>query len=154
MLPGCRALELARAVPRKMRGGKEDLPDSARIEIGSRLGLATNAKKLSKGGDPKLPGAGTILMLSPNWKHGGEGNQKSCQREVLEPGRSNAASLNAVLPLQWSERVPRTCRHFGISLWTIYHGKWRFDRDDLTTLEEDSHRPHEYTLLTLRLDYN
>ncbi|MGA8013319.1 MAG: helix-turn-helix domain-containing protein [Candidatus Acidiferrales bacterium] len=35
-----------------------------------------------------------------------------------------------------------TCRQFGISRQTIYRWKRRFDRHDLTTLEERSHRPH------------
>jgi transposase-like protein len=35
----------------------------------------------------------------------------------------------------------RTCRHFGISRQTFYRWKRRFDRHDLTTLEERSHRP-------------
>src|SRR5271166_537704 len=34
----------------------------------------------------------------------------------------------------------RTCRHFGISRQTFYRWKRRFDRHDLTTLEEHSHR--------------
>lgn len=50
--------------------------------------------------------------------------------------------------LQWmlfyffNGRSPvRTCRHFGISRQTFYRWKRRFDRHDLTTLEEHSHRP-------------
>jgi len=50
--------------------------------------------------------------------------------------------------LQWmlfyyfnGRNVARTCRHFGISRQTFYRWKWRFDRHDLTTLEEHSHRP-------------
>jgi transposase InsO family protein len=35
----------------------------------------------------------------------------------------------------------RTCRHFGISRQTFYRWWRRFDRHDLTTLEERSHRP-------------
>lgn len=37
----------------------------------------------------------------------------------------------------------RTCRHFGISRQTFYRWKRRFDRHDLTTLEERSHRPRQ-----------
>jgi putative transposase len=37
----------------------------------------------------------------------------------------------------------RTCRHFGISRQTFYRWKRRFDRHDLTTLEENSHRPRQ-----------
>ena len=34
----------------------------------------------------------------------------------------------------------RTCRRFGISPQTFYRWKRRFDRHDLSTLEEHSHR--------------
>jgi transposase InsO family protein len=37
----------------------------------------------------------------------------------------------------------QTCRHFAISRQTFYRWKRRFDRHDLTTLEERSHRPHQ-----------
>jgi putative transposase len=37
----------------------------------------------------------------------------------------------------------RTCRHFGISRQTFYRWKRRFNRHDLTTLEERSHRPRQ-----------
>src|SRR5258706_13626209 len=37
----------------------------------------------------------------------------------------------------------RTCRHFGISRQTFYRWKRRFDRHDLSTLEERSHRPRQ-----------
>ena len=50
--------------------------------------------------------------------------------------------------LQWmlfyffnGRSAARTCRHFGISRQTFYRWKRRFDRHDLTTLEERSHRP-------------
>ena len=36
-----------------------------------------------------------------------------------------------------------TCRHFGISRQTFYRWKRRFDRHDLASLEEHSHRPHQ-----------
>jgi len=36
-----------------------------------------------------------------------------------------------------------TCRYFGISPQTFYRWKNRFDRYDLTTLEERSRRPHK-----------
>ncbi len=58
----------------------------------------------------------------------------------------------------------RTCRHFGISRQTFYRWKRRFDRHDLTTLEERSHRPRRVRqptwtaelaegVLTLRQEY-
>jgi transposase InsO family protein len=50
--------------------------------------------------------------------------------------------------LQWmlfyhfnGRNAARTCRHFGISRQTFYRWKRRFDRHELTTLEERSHRP-------------
>jgi len=52
--------------------------------------------------------------------------------------------------LQWmlfylfnGRNAARTCRHFGISRQTFYRWWRRFDRHDLTTLEERSHRPHK-----------
>src|ERR1700720_2814499 len=50
--------------------------------------------------------------------------------------------------LQWmlfyffnGRNAARTCRHFGISRQTFYRWLRRFDRHDLSTLEERSHRP-------------
>ena len=50
--------------------------------------------------------------------------------------------------LQWmlfylfnGRNAAHTCRHFGISRQTFYRWRRRFDRHDLTTLEERSHRP-------------
>jgi putative transposase len=40
------------------------------------------------------------------------------------------------------QNAARTCRCFGISRRTFYRWKRRFDRHDLSTLEEHSHRPH------------
>jgi len=52
--------------------------------------------------------------------------------------------------LQWmlfyyfnGRSVARTCRHFGISRQTFYRWKRRFNRHDITTLEDRSHRPHK-----------
>src|SRR5258708_5837995 len=36
-----------------------------------------------------------------------------------------------------------TCGHFGMGRQTFYRWKRRFDRHDLTTLEEHSHRPRK-----------
>ena len=58
----------------------------------------------------------------------------------------------------------RTCRHFGISRQTFYRWKRRFDRHDLTTLDEHSHGPRQVRqpartgelaehILSLRLQY-
>ena len=52
--------------------------------------------------------------------------------------------------LQWmlfyffnGRNAARTCRHFAISRQTFYRWKRRFDRHDLRTLEEHSHRPRK-----------
>ena len=52
--------------------------------------------------------------------------------------------------LQWmlfyyfnGRNAARTCRRFGISRQTFYRWKRRFDRHDLATLEERSHRPRQ-----------
>jgi putative transposase len=41
-----------------------------------------------------------------------------------------------------SRNVARTCRHFGISRQTFYRWLRRYDPQNLTTLEQRSHRPH------------
>ncbi len=41
------------------------------------------------------------------------------------------------------QNAARTCRRFGISRRTFYRWRRRFDRHDLRTLEELSHRPHQ-----------
>lgn len=57
--------------------------------------------------------------------------------------------------LQWmlfyyfnGRNAARTCRRFGISRQTFYRWKRRFDRHDLTTLEERSHRPRQVRMPT------
>src|SRR6266849_888842 len=52
--------------------------------------------------------------------------------------------------LQWmlfysfnGRNAARTCRRFGISRQTFYRWKRRFDRHDVSTLEERSHRPRK-----------
>lgn len=69
-------------------------------------------------------------------------------RQLASLGRS--VSRAAQTRLQWmlfyyfnGRNALRTCRHFGISRQTFYRWKRRFDRHDLTTLEELSHRPHQ-----------
>jgi putative transposase len=64
-------------------------------------------------------------------------------------GLGKLRSRPAQVRLQWmlfylfnGRNARRTCRHFGISRQTFYRWKRRFDRHDLTTLEERSHRPH------------
>src|SRR5208283_2170790 len=57
--------------------------------------------------------------------------------------------------LQWmlfyyfnGRNASRTCRRFGISRQTFYRWKRRFDRHDLSSLQERSHRPHQVRLPT------
>ena len=61
--------------------------------------------------------------------------------------------------LQWmlfysfkGRNVARTCRHFGISRQTFSRWKRRFDRHDLTTLQERSHRPRRVRRPTWTVD--
>ena len=68
-------------------------------------------------------------------------------RQLASLGKS--LSRAAQTRLQWmlfyffnGRSVVRTCRHFGISRQTFYRWKRRFDRHDLRSLEEPSHRPH------------
>src|SRR3981081_2160092 len=65
-------------------------------------------------------------------------------------GLGKRLSRAAQTRLQWmlfyffnSRNGVRTCRHFGIGGHTFYRWKRRFDRHDLTTLEEHSHRPRK-----------
>jgi transposase InsO family protein len=63
-----------------------------------------------------------------------------------------------------SKNAARTCRHFGISRQTFYRWQRRYDPNNLSTLEERSHRPHRRRqptwtfllaekVLTLRLQF-
>jgi putative transposase len=62
--------------------------------------------------------------------------------------RQGAISPGAVARLRWMDHYSLhgnarlTCRHFDISPQTFYRWKRRFDPYDLTTLEDESHRPH------------
>jgi len=62
--------------------------------------------------------------------------------------RQGTVSKDAAKRLQWFDYYKRcgnarkTCRYFGISAQTFYRWKNRFDPYDLTTLEEESRRPH------------
>src|SRR4030065_531870 len=62
--------------------------------------------------------------------------------------RQGTISRGATKRLQWFDyyercgNARRTCRYFGISAQTFYRCKARFDPYDLTTLEEESRRPH------------
>jgi transposase len=62
--------------------------------------------------------------------------------------RQGTISKDGARRLQWFDyyercgNARRTCRYFGISAQTFYRWKSRFDRYDLTTLEEESRRPH------------
>ena len=62
--------------------------------------------------------------------------------------RQGTISREAKKRLQWMDHYHKhgnarfTCRHFGISPQTFYRWKNRFDPYDLTTLEEQSRKPH------------
>src|SRR4030042_820931 len=62
--------------------------------------------------------------------------------------RQGTISRGASKRLQWfdfyerGDNARRPCRYFGISAQTFYRWKARFDPFDLTTLEEESRRPH------------
>src|SRR5579859_6520598 len=69
-------------------------------------------------------------------------------RQLARLGKS--LSRAARTRLQWmlfyrcnGRNAARTCRHFGISRQTFYRWWRRFDRHDLSTLEERSHRPRK-----------
>ncbi|HZX11538.1 MAG TPA: helix-turn-helix domain-containing protein [Acidobacteriota bacterium] len=63
--------------------------------------------------------------------------------------RQGTISREAKKRLQWMDHYHKhgnarfTCRYFGISAQTFYRWKNRFDRYDLTTLEERSRKPHK-----------
>jgi len=81
-------------------------------------------------------------MRAPRWDELPEARQlASLGKQLSKAGQRR---------LQWilfyffnGRNVARTCRHFGISRQTFYRWKRRFDRHDLTTLEERSHRPRK-----------
>ena len=62
--------------------------------------------------------------------------------------RQGTISQGAAKRLRWfdhygqSKNAQLTCRYFGISAQTFYRWKRRFDPYDLTTLQEQSRRPH------------
>lgn len=62
--------------------------------------------------------------------------------------RRGEMSKDAAKRLRWFDYYARcgnaqmTCRYFGISAQTFYRWKRRFDPYDLTTLEDESRRPH------------
>src|SRR5260370_7864047 len=67
-------------------------------------------------------------------------------RQLARLGKSSSRAAQG--RLQWmlfyyfyGRNAARTCRRFGISRQTFYRWKRRFDRRDLTTLEEHAHRP-------------
>jgi putative transposase len=69
-------------------------------------------------------------------------------RQLASLGKSLSRAARS--RLQWmlfylfnGRNVARTCRHFAISRQTFYRWKRRFDRHDLHTLEEHSHRPRK-----------
>jgi len=63
--------------------------------------------------------------------------------------RQGTVSKDAARRLRWMDHYAEhgnarlTCRYFGISAPTFYRWKNRYDPYDLTTLEEESRRPHK-----------
>jgi len=63
--------------------------------------------------------------------------------------RQGTISKEAARRLRWMDHYAEhgnarlTCRYFGISARTFYRWKNRYDPYDLTTLEEESRRPHK-----------
>ena len=102
-------------------------------------------------------------MRAPRWDELPEAHQLASLGKRLSRG--------AQTRLQWmlfysfnGRNARRTCRHFGISRQTFYRWKRRFDRHDLSTLEQRSHRPRKVRrptwsatlaerVLSLRLQY-
>jgi transposase len=66
--------------------------------------------------------------------------------------RRGTISKEAARRLRWMDHYAEhgnarlTCRYFGISPQTFYRWKNRYDPYDLTTLEEESRRPHRVRL--------
>ncbi len=70
-------------------------------------------------------------------------------RRLLKQAVSLELSAGAVLRLKWflyacehDGNVSLTCRHFGIARTTLLRWMERFDASDISTLEEESRRPH------------
>ncbi len=79
-------------------------------------------------------------MSAPRWDEVPEARQLASLGKRLS--RAAQTRLQWMLFYYFNRRnVQRTCRHFGISWQTFYRWKRRFDRHDLTTLEQRSHRP-------------
>jgi transposase-like protein len=70
-------------------------------------------------------------------------------RRLLKQAVALELSAGAVLRLKWflyacehDGNVSLTCRHFGIARTTLLRWMERFDASDISTLEEESRRPH------------
>jgi len=72
--------------------------------------------------------------------------------------RQGTISKEAIKRLRWFDyylrcgNARKTCRYFGISPKTFYHWKNRFNAYDLTTLEQESRRPHRVRQLETSAD--
>ncbi len=68
------------------------------------------------------------------------------------------SKLPETYPMRWFDyylrcgNARKTCRYFGISPKTFYHWKNRFNAYDLTTLEQESRRPHRVRQLETSAD--
>ncbi len=64
-------------------------------------------------------------------------------RAGVEVSRAAQQRLRWMSYYRRHRHVARTCRYFGISRETFYRWKRRWDPQDLTQLEDRSHRPHQ-----------
>jgi putative transposase len=67
-------------------------------------------------------------------------------RDLVRQGRISRGAARRLLWFDYYGRcgnARKTCRYFGISAQTFYRWRARFDPYDLTTLEEESRRPHK-----------
>jgi len=89
---------------------------------------------------------GVAMYLQPTTTYGSLIPGSEYIRSLVRQG---TISPMAAARLKWMDHYSRsgnarlTCRHFDISPQTFYRWKRRFDPYDLTTLEDESHRPHK-----------
>lgn len=87
---------------------------------------------------------GVAMYLQPTTTYGSLIPGSEYIRELVRTGTITpvaAARLRWMDHYKLHQNARLTCRHFDISPQTFYRWKRRFDRYDLTTLEDESHRP-------------
>jgi len=88
---------------------------------------------------------GVAMYLQPTTTYGSLIPGSEYIRSLVRQG---TISSTAAARLRWMDHYSQhhnarlTCRHFDISPQTFYRWKRRFDPYDLTTLEDESHRPY------------